>query len=115
MATLNASSYTIQSLRCKARDDQNTIGAVTAPAPAPIPAPGGPATNQPATPPIAAPVTALPISVQPVIPNERATAKKRARALHWKRHSDLDEFGSLNNSITGLRATERRLGGCHAA
>ena len=45
----------------------------------------------------------------------KSYGESEGKSLHWKRHSDLDEFGSLNNSITGLRATERRLGGCHAA
>ena len=70
MATLNASSFTIQSL---------SLCAATTSAP------------------------------------RKSYGERDGKSLHWKRHSDLDEFGSLNNSITGLRATERRLGGCHAA
>jgi hypothetical protein len=43
---------------CRQASFQNTIGAVTASAPAPIAAPGGPATKKPPTPLAAAPVTA---------------------------------------------------------
>jgi hypothetical protein len=43
---------------CRQASFQNTIGAVIASAPAPIAAPGGPATKKPPTPPAAAPVTA---------------------------------------------------------
>lgn len=66
------------------------IGTATAPAPAPIAAPGGPPINQPATPSTAAPVTAFPSRQsrrKEPWPNERQSLHRRGAqiSINWVR------------------------------